>query len=110
MRRIVFASKHKTRLSGCAFDFDLGDNYDESRLESEIYDIFADHGCSVQSVDFGWVDYPRGRTYSQCTVDFEWVDDYDGELIERELERIIDDEGGNYFGASFYSLDAPVMD
>lgn len=111
MKRVIRTNRDEKHLSGCSFDFDLGDNYDATFLESAMYDLFADNGLDVKGVDFRSVDYPRGRTYSQCGIDFEWKGDtYDANLIEEDIADIIEDEGGNFFGIDFYSLDAPMVE
>ncbi len=105
IKKWIYASKNSKNLSGCSFDFDLGDAYDSRYLEGAISDIFYEFGLNVLGVDFRSVKYPRGKVYSQAGIDFEWsCDTYDSRGIEAELNDFINDEGGNFFGIDFYSL------
>ena len=94
-----------THLSGCSFDFDLGNVYDGIYLDRKICDMFDAMGLYCKGVDFRAVKYPEDKLYSQCQVDFEWSGSYDDKAIEDALETLIDDEGGNFLGIDFYSLD-----
>ena len=106
MKKWIHASKDNKHLSGCSFDFDLGDAYDAKWMESVISDIFAEFDLEVLGVDFRSVDYPSGKVYSQAGVDFQWSGDtYDGAGVEEEIDEFINDEGGNFFGIDFYSLE-----
>ena len=106
MKKWIYASTKKRHLSGCSFDFDLGDSYDGDYMEEVLSDIFYEFGLNVIGVDFRSVDYPGNKVYSQAGVDFEWSGDtYDAKGLENEISEFINDEGGNFFGIDFYSVE-----
>lgn len=94
-----------THLSGCSFDFDLGDSYDAKYFDDEIGSIFENLGLRYEGCDFRSVRYPGNKIYSQCGVDFRWSGSYDAKAIEDALIEFIDNEGGNFLGIDFYSLE-----
>ena len=114
MKKWIHAATDRgQKVSGCSFDFDLGDDYDPSYIESAICDILSELGANdCFGIDFRSVEYPRNKVYSQCGFDYVAPgapDDYDGRALfeaalESKIQEFIEDEGGNFFGIDFYSL------
>ena len=42
MKKWIHAAMDNKHLSGCSFDFDLGNDYDARRIENALWDIFND--------------------------------------------------------------------
>ena len=94
-----------TQTSQVSFDFDLGDDYDQNALTSELEDIFEDMGLDAIGIDFRSVEYPMNKTYSQCGIDFKWSGYYNEMEIEEDIANLIEDEGGNFLGMDFNSYE-----
>lgn len=114
MKRWIHATTDNRLVAGCSFDFDLGDDYDPSYIETAIGDILSELGATdYLGIDFRSVEYPGGKVYSQCGFDYVWsgaADDYEGAAmfqaaLERKIQEFIEDEGGNFLGLECYSIE-----
>ena len=93
--------------SGYMFDFVWNGDYDNIAIEDTIYDVFANHGLNVSSVNFDSVDYGdtkynrNGNKTTQCYVSFTWSTDYDDYKIDTDIESAMDSLGYEVIGSNF---------